>query len=213
MKEHVEIGNFNNGEEISDVNYHPVLPSLDNAEINYKAVTSDHVPILTYINGTRIISWNVLENDYGNGFGLLKHEGKIYGETIEQREDRHIRIAESIASFIRETGPIHFIALQEITERFDDDLLNTSLLYHILKRLPQGWELPLESIGKVGDQSGVITLFNSNFYELPKEGYTKSYPDLAGNLTKFKKKGKDDYVEILNVHSDYNLIPLIMKKK
>ncbi|HEU5280808.1 MAG TPA: endonuclease/exonuclease/phosphatase family protein [Gammaproteobacteria bacterium] len=125
--------------------YHPALPTI--AEAAEKPETSgesflpapppapflsDHVPIYSAIpleagknDRLFVLSWNVLEADFANGFSAPGRQG-VYGENDAAKKDRHQHMANRLSSVLI-GGMTDIVALQEIT------LAKNGLLDEIMK--------------------------------------------------------------------------------
>ncbi len=105
------------------IRYHKNLPTMEeanNQESNTYSteVTSDHVLIYSSVPAKEnseetisILSQNAMDLDSANGFAKLGQ--KSYGESEEQKENRHTRIATTIAEFVTKNNT-DFITLQEM---------------------------------------------------------------------------------------------------
>lgn len=178
-----------------------VLPSIESAKEKYSNVTSDHAPILLTIpypeegrEPVKVVSWNVLETDSGNGFASNNQIN--YGETTEEMDARHQRIADSLGRFAKNHSP-QFITLQEILNR------EPYLIEKIKKELGPDYECVMVD-GKVVDSGGCITLYRVDQFVplVTKEDgdcFNKGLP--GGNITKFKSlTDEDQEIRIANVH-------------
>lgn len=209
------------------ISFHPALPSIESARANYDQVTSDHTPILVTIPWTKneiesekepiqIISWNVLQTDSYSGFGLPENKGQKFGETDEQKTDRHSRIATSLGQFITANPAVDFITLQEAPVNNDPSLFNVVMAHLGADQ----WGCVL--IGK--DQVKSNTCDNITFYnkakfkpsELQPQPYdqlsrkdsrTDIRTQLVADLTNFDYLDSGRSIAILNVHAPFNRNP------
>lgn len=216
--------------------YHPALPSTQGAKTNYEMITSDHIPLLASIpcpdneagiQEIKIITWNVLENDGGNGFSEPNSVRMRYGESDEQRSDRHSRIAYSLAQFVKNYHP-DFITLQEIEI---SDQKNPYSLFNIIKKqlgksygcvkvIRKGIEERKNSEGifeeheieytEFVDSQGCVTLYNKNLFKTSLPPTIKQKKDLIhaemnGSITKFTSVIDPNFeVKISNAHHNFN---------
>lgn len=196
--------------EITYQPYHPCLPSIQEAQQNYNHFYSDHVPIIATIpfadHEVRVASWNVMEGDAYNGCAPLGQS--TYGETADQRNQRYIRIAESIIKIIQQQGP-DFINLQEISANIDwDDGLWKVINTHLQETDYQA----VTFNGSVVDRAGNITLYNHKRYEPVFNGIQLEkefgYSNLGAQAIKFMAVGNESLtIRLCNVHADYNDYP------
>ncbi len=185
--------------------YHPGLPSIEQAKNDYSQVFSDHIPLLVSVDSLKIVSWNVLESDAANGFATLGRGA--YGETREQTESRYDRIAEALANFVEKHQP-QFICLQEICASEKND----SLFIKIKLKLQHYNVTKLDS-GELVDAQGCITFYDSREFQPALGESQKNFKQfnhkvLGGNATEYVKNENEKVrVKILNVHSDFKSIP------
>lgn len=198
--------------------YHPALPTIAEAKADYQQVTSDHVPYLVSIpldkqplqsgqaQEIKIVSWNVLQSDAYNGFAPVGNRG-TYGETKEEENARHERIATSIAKFSQVYEP-QFITLQEISAT------STDTLYKMIKdKLGDHYDF-VKCHDEIVDLNGCITLYNKKQFEVSKspefnqmKGF--KYSALGGIKTNFSMIGNPEFkINIANIHADFNHHPV-----
>lgn len=212
-------------EKKTERRYHPDLPSLTEAQDDYTSVTSDHVPFLATIplpenklgdfkekKSIKIVSWNVLQEDTANGLaplnnpkGLDKPDGS-YGETEEEKEARHDRIANSLGKFVHKNQP-QFVTLQEISA----DSKGKKLYEKIQAALGEKYQAVIHN-GDVIDGHTCITFYDKTQFApiiAPKMKYVSFKDDtFAGNKIDFQSLGGDKLtVKVMNTHADFNRHP------
>jgi hypothetical protein len=207
-------------------NYHPDLPSIESAHTDYDQVRSDHVPILAEVPlrvdldgaassldaaetpSVKLVSWNVLENDSGNGYAALGE--KDYGETDAQRKDRHARIAANIRLFAEEHAP-EFIVLQEI-----NSTSQLPLLPEVLRELGDDYSC-LEFDKQAVDCYGCITLYNNKKVTPEvRADDIRGFEDtqLGGNVGLFQLiEHNNQIIKVSNVHVAFNKHPELHEKR
>lgn len=198
--------------------YHPGLPSIAQAQINYDEFLSDHIPVLADMGDIKCVSWNVMESDAANGVAPLGQSN--YGETPEQRQARYERIADAIAGILQRQQP-DFFMLQEILAHVPGCDDSEGLWFTISQRLEGTSYEAATYDGKVIDTSGNITLYNRDKFMLNLED-TPVRNQIPGRLQEtlfqlgahglvFNYKAESSQVSpstpkirICNVHADYN---------
>jgi len=181
-------------------NYHPALPSSEQAVNNYDDVFSDHVPVMAQVptNFTNkplnIISWNVLESDAAHGMSAFKSPGARYGETVEQTDARHQRIASALRKMVGQQ-PVSFVALQEI-------MADGELFRKIAAELGDEWAC-YESDGKKVDQGACVVFYKKAEFA-PVDQADCSIWKGAGMSSLFQANGSDWHVQPNNVHAEYS---------
>lgn len=197
--------------------YHPALPTVD--EANASAILpflSDHVPIVCQIplgvkNQTiTMLSWNVLEDDVFNGFSKPGAAGARWGESDQQREDRHLIIAQRLKLFL-DHHDVDFITLQEI--KAAKGSLFESIMTYLPKKYRPGMMFTVDNgIPKEGIANfhGCITLYNTETI-LKKPGLSTAdlfnHEELHGCVTHFNHGETLKEIKLLNVHTPFSENP------
>lgn len=161
---------------------------------------SDHLPIATEIEGTKIISWNVLNNEYMDwvynnsqglkGSMLTDLDVPVAGKSgLTQRD---LVVIDMINSMAKQSNGI--ISLQEC---------GASFLKELEKQLPENWQLVKSTEKSVPDQN--VILFNKNNlnYNLKKSSISDDgFPTNPGrtimNCLFEKSNGKN--LRVFNSH-------------
>src|SRR3990167_10269080 len=174
------------------VRYHPGLLTIKDAEgEGYKKFFSDHIPFLVSIDWhenhgktIKLISWNVMQDDAFNGVAPLGRS--VYGETEEQRMDRHDRIALSIKIMLDQHHP-DFVALQEIDAKRDG---GSSLFSKIMQQISDDYDYAAID-NEVVDGYGCLTLYEKHKF-IPALNTISSarllkYDEFGGSITTFRE--------------------------
>ena len=195
--------------------YHPGLPSIAQAQVNYEEFLSDHIPILADMGDIKLASWNVMESDFANG--VAPKGSPSFGETPEQRQARYERIADAVAKILKEQQP-DFFTLQEITAYVPGSDDSEGLWPVIYKRLENTSYEPAKYQDNVIDTSGNITLYNRDKFTLNLKD-TPVQNQMPGKLQKtlsqlgahglvFERNNESSEaarrIRVCNVHAAYN---------
>lgn len=166
---------------------------------------SDHLPVGVEVNGVRIISWNVLNNDaidwviekdsQGlNGSLISDLNVKIQPDGLTKRD---VVIVEMIQNMMAQG---HVIALQECGKPF---------LKHLETKLSSDWQLVKSSNTPVKDQN--VVLYNMkgldyslSFSETPSPAYSQVPPRPLQHLCFTDSSGKD--LHLINAHLPGKLV-------
>jgi len=193
-----------------------VLPTIEEAHAHHERITADHAAILATIpcpenkaklQQIEIVSWNVLENDGGNGFA--KNGEHMYGENTPQNKSRHTGIVNTLVKFNKNNNP-DFITLQEIYVKGDAH----SLCSLVGRALAPEYEVARDAKGSIIDYPDCITFYRTNkFKPITEMGADHKYGDALANITKFTAIGDDDFeIRLANCHHSFYQNTLIHQK-
>lgn len=205
--------------------YHPALPTIADTEKQAQAPAflSDHIP--TYYNipleagkndNIRVLSWNVLEKDWANGFSKPRSQG-IYGENEADRKLRHQAIANHLTHILVKAGDnIDIIALQEIHVGSE----GLGLLDEIMQRLPKNYKPVITRINdelKVVDFNGCITFYNEESIKpgesMEAMGDLLYHQHLCGSIAYFNHLETGKRINLLNLHARFSQNPGTHEKR
>jgi endonuclease/exonuclease/phosphatase family metal-dependent hydrolase len=190
------------------IQYHPALPTIDQATQNKSCIFSDHVPFISKFDTYSILSWNVCES--GDCEGSAPLGARNHNESVDEYDARLKRIADAIVRMINEQKP-DFVSLQEVCEKIGNDsderAFLTDLLQNTLKDTP--YRFPTDSEGKILMNGDTVTLYNSGKYKPTTIEFETTQTLLSKNPVRaFLRKGYGEKIIISNVHSDYSDVPL-----